>query len=267
LKKVCVILLILLASYAFGLTTDGFVRVEGGTFTMGSPAGEPTRFSNEAQRQVTLSSFYMGMHPVTQAEYQEIMGSNPSHFVGPNLPVERVSWFDAVLFCNRLSEERGLTPVYTINGQTITWDRTANGYRLPTEAEWEYACRAGTSTPFNTGANITTDQANYDGSRPFNNNPRGVSRQRTSPVGSFAPNAFGLYDMHGNVGEWVWDWNVEYARGELTDPMGAASGFHKVFRGGSWNHAADFLRSSRRGGNIPTTRSADLGFRLVRNAD
>ena len=246
---------------------DRFVRINGGTFMMGSPAGEPGRMGNEMQREVTLSPFYMMKFHVTQAEYEEIMGTNPSHFRGANLPVERVSWFDAIAFSNRLSELKGLTPVYTINGQNVTKDRNANGFRLPTEAEWEFAARAGTTTPFWTGDNITTAQANFDGTRPFNNNPSGVFRQRTMPVGSFPPNAFGLYDMHGNVGDWCWDWNVEYARGPQVDPLGAATGFHRVFRGGSWNHPASFLRSARRGGNIPSFRGAYIGIRLVRNAD
>ena len=172
----------------------GFVRINGGTFTMGSLANEPERMDREGpQRQVTVSGFFMGRHQVTQREYEEIMGTNPSEFRGPNLPIESVSWFDAVEYCNRRNQREGLTPAYTISGtgnnRTVTWNRNANGYRLPTEAEWEYACRAGTTTPFNTGNNITTAQANYDGNYPYNNNVRGEYRERTTPVGSFAANA------------------------------------------------------------------------------
>jgi len=223
----------------------------------------------------------MGKFEVTQAEYEELTGTNPSFFKGPNFPVERVSWFDAIVFCNELSERRGLTPVYTIDREeidpnnrnatgirwTVIWDRSANGYRLPTEAEWEFACRAGTTTAFNTGSNITASQANYDGTRPFNNNPSGEHRQTSTQVGSFPPNAFGLYDMHGNVGEWCWDWNGAYPRGAETDPAGASFGVYRVFRGGHWNSPARFLRSAFRSGNNPSASESFLGFRLARNAE
>jgi formylglycine-generating enzyme required for sulfatase activity len=272
LKKIAVVLFFFTTVLTFALVNEasppkGFVRIEGGTFMMGSPISEPRRFSNELQRKVTVGPFYMGKYEVTQAEYQDVMGSNPSLFRGPNLPVERVTWFNAISFCNRLSEIENLNPAYTINGQNVIWNREADGYRLPTEAEWEYACRAGTASAFFTGGSIATSQANYDGNRPYNNNARGTFRERTSPVGSFEPNTFGLYDMHGNVGEWCWDWNTEYARGEQANPIGAASGAVRVFRGGGWNHAADFLRSARRGGLAPTNRGEYLGFRVVRNAE
>ena len=232
---------------------------------MGSPVDEPERYSNEFQRQVSVSSFYMGKYEVSQAEYQELMGTNPSFFKGPDLPVEQVTWFNVIEYCNKLSEREGLEPAYTITGQNVSWNRNANGYRLPTEAEWEFACRAGTTTPFSTGNNITTAQGNYDGSRPYNKNARGSYRQRTTVVGSFQPNSLGLYDMHGNVGEWCWDWYAEYTKGTQADPAGAVSGSHRVFRGGGWNHPADFLRSARRGGIMPSTRGYYLGFRLARN--
>ena len=126
---------------------EDFVSIAGGTFLMGSPETENWRGEDEAQHTVTVSDFAMCVHEVTQEEYEKIAGSNPSSFTGGDLPVDSVSWLEAVTYCNLRSEEKGLSPVYQIDGETVTWDRTANGYRLPTEAEWEYACRAGTVTP------------------------------------------------------------------------------------------------------------------------
>jgi formylglycine-generating enzyme required for sulfatase activity len=240
------------------------VRINGGTFTMGSPASEPERNVAEIQHSVSINPFYMGRYEVTQREWLEIMGNNPSHFKGDNLPVENVSWYDAVEYCNRLSEWERLTPAYTINGTDVTWNKNAKGYRLPTEAEWEYACRAGTITAFSTGMNITTNQANYDGNSPYNGNAGGMYRGKTIPVGSFMPNSWGLYDMHGNVWEWCWDWYGEYSRGVQTDPAGPASGSRRVFRGGSWYGAGRYLRSASRGSDGPSGRDGNLGFRLVR---
>ena len=128
--------------------SDNFVLIKGGSFQMGSPESEAWRSADETQHSVTVSDFYMSKYELTQKEYEEITGSNPSNFSGKNLPVENVSWLDAVAYCNAKSEKENLTPAYTINGQSVSWDRSANGYRLPTEAEWEYACRAGTTTPF-----------------------------------------------------------------------------------------------------------------------
>jgi len=240
------------------------VRIQGGTFTMGSPANEPEHYDDEVQHKVTVSSFYMGKYQVTQKEYQAVMGTNPSNFKGDNLPVEEVSWYDAVNYCNRLSQKEGLAPAYTVNGANVTWNQNADGYRLPTEAEWEYACRAGTTTPFSTGNNITTRQANYDGNNPYNNNAKGEYRGKTTPVGSFEPNSWGLYDMHGNVMEWCWDWYGDYSGGAQTDPKGASSGTHRVERGGSWLSHAKNLRSARRDYYTPSYRIVNLGFRLVR---
>jgi formylglycine-generating enzyme required for sulfatase activity len=255
------------------------IRIQGGTFTMGSPAGEPQRRSNETQHQVTVRSFYMGRYPVTQKEYQEVMGVNPSEFKGDNLPVENVSWYDAVEYCNKLSQIEGLTPAYTIDksrrdinnisdNDNVRWlvtrKRNAKGYRLPTEAEWEYACRAGTTTPFNTGDNITTDNANYDGNHPYNNNSKGIYRRETTAVGSFEANPWGLYDMHGNVFEWCWDWNGDYPNEKQKDPAGAASGIYRVFRGGSWDSSAAYIRSASRSYFYPPFRNNDIGFRLAR---
>jgi len=247
---------------------DNFVRINGGVFTMGSPANEPERDNDEGpQHQVTLSGFYMEKYEVTQKEYQKIMGTNPSNFKGDNLPVENVSWYDAIEYCNKRSEKEGLTPTYLRNGDNVTWNRNANGYRLPTEAEWEYACRTGTKTPFSTGNNITTSQANYNGNNPYNNSAKGEYRRKTLPVGSFAPNGWGLYDMHGNVFEWCWDQYYKYtSREPQTDPIGEVSGDYRVNRGGGWFNTAAIIRSANRNGSSPSERNSNLGFRLVRNA-
>ncbi|MCL2025631.1 MAG: formylglycine-generating enzyme family protein [Leptospirales bacterium] len=268
------------AVYLQTKTPEGFVHVKGGSFMMGSPANEVNlslqqmygeydvdevvrawMLKTEKQRKVTVSPFYMSKYEITQAEWIAVMGSNPSMFKGDNLPVETVSWYDAVEYCNKRSVKEKLTPAYTINKKridpkkdendkynikwTVTWNRKANGYRLPTEAEWEYACRAGTTTPFSTGNSITTDQANYD-------------RDKTAPVGSFAPNPWGLYDMHGNVAEWCWD-EIEVCQ--------AICDAGRVIRGGSWDSGAQFLRSAYQGeGDFPNNWSnAPYGFRVVRN--
>jgi len=255
------------------------VRINGGTFTMGSPANESERRDNEIQHQVTVSGFYMGKYEVTQKEYKKVMGTNPSHFKGDNLPVEQVSWYDAIEYCNKRSQKEGLTPAYTINKNqsdpnnksnddklkwTVTWNKNANGYRLPTEAEWEYACRAGTTTPFSTGNNITTGQANYFVFIPYNNNAKGKNLETTT-VGSFAPNAWGLYDMHGNVWEWCWDWYDYYSSKAQTDPVGAVTGTYRVERGGSLFDNGQDLRSANRVGADPSFSFAGIGFRLVRS--
>ena len=247
----------------------GFVRINGGTFMMGSPKNEGGYADVEGQHRVTVSSFSMGIYPVTQKEYEEVMGSNPSKFRGPNLPVEQVSWFDAIEYCNRRSQREGLTPVYSISGsgekQKVTWNRKANGYRLPTEAEWEYACRAGTTGPFNTGDKISTNQANYYWDS-YKNVVNETSRQSTTDVGSYPPNPWGLYDMHGNVSEWCWDWYGVYGTSARTDPMGASSGDRRITRGGNWAGKGLDLRSAARAASTPSTRLFFYGFRLVRNA-
>jgi formylglycine-generating enzyme required for sulfatase activity len=255
-----------------------FVYIQGRTFTMGSPASEPERDDDEARHIVTMGGFYMGKYEVTQREWQEVMGSNPSTFTGDRLPVESISWYDAIEYCNRRSQREGLTPAYTIdkgrsdpnnaNGDDevkwlVTWNRNANGYRLPTEAEWEYACRGGTTTPFSTGNNITTNHANYNGNYPYNNNAKGVYRERTWNVGSGTPNPLGLYDMHGNVWEWCWDWYGTYDGSAQSNPTGAASGSRRVLRGGGWNSLAWLLRSAYRGSSMPSGRNISYGFRLV----
>jgi len=244
--------------------SGSFALIKGGTFTMGSPDTEQGHFyEEEPQHTVTVSSFYIGKYEVTQQEWAAVMGNNPSNFKGDNFPVEEVSWFDAIEYCNKRSQKEGLTPAYRINGANITWIKNTDGYRLPTEAEWEFACRSGTITPFFTGENITTNQANYDGNNPYYNNPQGVLRQTTTVVGSFPPNHWGLYDMHGNVWEWCWDWFGSYSSNMQNDPIGPFSGEGRVIRGGAWNYESKYLRSASRLNFSSSARTNFVGFRLV----
>ena len=254
-----------------------FVLIEGGTFEMGSPDTEAWRSKDEVRHTVTVSDFYMGIYEVTQAEYAEITGSNPSSFSGDDLPVEMVSWMDAVRYCNARSEKEGLTPAYTVDEQTVTWNRAADGYRLPTEAEWEYACRAGTETPFHTETSISAEEANYYGHYPYEiednyfsqgnlTTKPGEYRQTTVAVDSFSPNPWGLYNMHGNVAEWVWDYYGDYNTGGQTDPTGVETGTLRVYRGGGWNDFAKNMRSAYRAAMAEDKGSFNIGIRLVRNA-
>lgn len=256
---------------------SAMVLVDGGTYTIGSPEDEPWRSEDEMQHEVTLGSFYVGAYEVTQAEYEATMDANPSTFRSPNNPVEGVTWLEAITYCNARSIAEGLTPAYVVDGSNVTWNRAADGYRLLTEAEWEAACRAGTATPFNTQTSISVEEANYWGHYPYmieenyfsqeNLDTRpGIYREETLPVGSFAPNAWGLYDMHGNVGEWVWDRYGAYDPGNTVDPVGASEGARRVYRGGAWNDFAKNLRSAYRAAMQPNLASATIGFRLARNA-
>jgi len=260
------------------------VSIPAGTFTMGSPATEANRFDREGpQHSVTLSSFKMGKYQVTQEQYKAVMGSNPSNFKSAvtgesgtpgKRPVESVSWYDALVFCNKLSIAEGLNPVYSISGKTNpsewgsvptssneTWnaavmDKSKNGYRLPTEAEWEYACRAGTTTAYNTGDTINDNTGWY----------KSNSGKETHQVGLKPANAWGLYDMHGNLFEWCWDWynSSYYSSSPANDPTGADSGSDRVLRGGSWYVSAESTRSAFRSYQLPYYRDGDFGFRLVR---
>jgi formylglycine-generating enzyme required for sulfatase activity len=229
------------------------VAIPGGTFLMGSPETEPKRHKDEGpQHQVTVAPFLMGRYPVTQAQWQAVMGNNPSYFKGPQRPVEQVSWNDAMEFCQKLSE------------------RTGRPFRLPSEAEWEYAGRAGTTTPFCFGPTITTELANYAGTaKKYADEPKGVYREQTTDAGQFPPNAFGLYDVHGNVWEWCadsWYGNYEDApddgspRGKKDDQK------TKVLRGGSWYLTAGLCRAACRLGLVPDLRFNDRGFRVVLSA-
>lgn len=256
---------------------DGFVLVSGGTFAMGSPENEAWRGGDERQHTVTVSNFYISPYEVAQVEYEALAGVNPSSFAGERLPVDSVSWLDAVTYCNLLSGQSGLTPAYQIDGDTVSWDRSADGYRLPTEAEWEYACRAGTATPFNTEDSISAEESNYWGSYPYmiedhyfeqgNLETRpGTSRYETVAVDSFEPNGYGLYNMHGNVGEWVWDLYGEYGADGQVNPAGAETGNLHISRGGGWNDFAKNLRSAYRAASQGGRGAYNIGFRLVRGA-
>jgi len=247
---------------------NNMALIPGGTFIMGSPVNERDRFTAEGpQRNVTLKSIYLCIYEVTQKEFQDLMGINNSTFKGDRLPVDMVTWYEAVQYCNALSRKEKLKPAYTINNDAVTWDISANGYRLPTEAEWEYACRAGTTAAFYTGNNITTSQANYDGNWPYGNNPRGEYRRKYIEVGSLPANPWALHDMQGNVWEWCWDWFANYGEGDQENPTGPQSGSSRVQRGGSWGSTAMELRSAFRRSYYPNERVISAGFRVARNAN
>jgi len=262
--------------FSDGSTTDappGFTCVEGGAFIMGSTEGTPGSNDNERPvRSVTVSGFWMGACPVTQAQWREVMGNNPSYFKDDDHPVENVCWLDAVEYANKRSLREGFEPAYGICGDiralaklkfrkssNVTWNRKANGYRLPMEAEWEYAARGGRGSPGNheySGSDDADEVAWYDSN----------SGGSTQPVRKKAPNALGLYDMSGNVWEWCWDrYADKYPSAAETDPAGASSGYLRVLRGGSsWVISAEYVRCSFRRRSGPSDMGNDIGFRLVR---
>ena len=229
------------------------VSVPGGTFTMGFSEGEEKHRPEELPRHaVTVGPLYVSKYPITQIQWKTIMNNNPATFKGDTLPVETVSWHDAVEFCRRLATHSG------------------HPYRLPTEAEWEYACRAGTSTPFYFGETITSKLANYNGtSLPYANEPPGPFRNRLTEVGQFPPNIFGLYDMHGNVREWCADpWHKNYhdapSKAAVWEEWGNSS--LRVLRGGAWDFNCFSCRCSARNWRFPVFGSANIGFRVVYSA-
>lgn len=231
----------------------------GGNFLMGSPEQEQGRRINEGpQHQVVLTRpYYLGIFPVTQGQYLQLMGQNPAHFQpgkGGALshPVESVSWEDAVEFCRRLTE----LPEERRHGRL---------YRLPTEAEWEYACRAGSTTPFSCGSSLGFGQANFDTNFPYGDGEKGTPLQRTCPVNAYPANKFGLYDLHGNVWEWCASWlgNFLAIGTSKHDPQGPAHGQFRVIRGGSWRNHAVTCRSAYRNGLAPSVRDICTGFRVA----
>ena len=268
---------------------EGFVLIEAGTFTMGSPESElgrePNR-TNETQHQVTLTNdFFMSDHEVTQAEWQALIGNNPSqknNGTCPTCPVEFVNWWEALHYANALSEFDGLTACYVLSGcngnevgadkectgvtlqdgsgNTVTTPYECEGYRLPTEAEWEYAARAGTTTAFYNGSySGTSVDPNADAIAWYSANAGGT----TQPVKGKTQNAWGLYDMSGNVWEWVWDWYADYS-GDITNPTGPSSGNWRVKRSGGWDHGVTYVRVAARSYNGAGHRINWMGFRLAR---
>jgi uncharacterized protein (TIGR02996 family) len=228
-----------------------FALVPPGTFLMGSPPQEPDRQDDEAQHRVTLTrSFYLGVYPVTQAQWQAVTGANPNCFPGEDRPVEGISWEDCQEFCRALNRREGLG-----TGPTAP-------YRLPTEAEWEYACRAGTTTPFFFGDRLSPDQANYHATYPGRAAPPARYHQETTPVGTFPINAWGLSGLHGNVFEWCADWYTPYPQQDATDPLVREGGGVRVVRGGSWHSLVRRCRSACRGWGAPGYRGSDVGCRV-----
>jgi len=222
-----------------------FVWIPPATFAMGSPNSEKERADNEVPHKVTLTKgFYLSVHPVTQEEWSKLMPDNRSEFKGSKNPVETVSWDDCQEFIKLLGKKE------------------SRPYRLPTEAEWECACRGGTTTPFHFGETISVDQANYDGNSTYGSGKKGVFRGETAPVGSFPANAFGLHDMHGNVFEWCDDWFGDYPAKDAIDPEGPKGGRQRVLRGGAWDSGPFACRSAFRYAFNPASRRSYFGFRL-----
>jgi formylglycine-generating enzyme required for sulfatase activity len=288
------------ASGSIGVKVPMFYRVRGvpanpdpeqlawippGTFTMGSPVTEAERQrggQDETQHEVTISQgFWMGKYEVTQAEYLEVVGANPSYFrngiqpitepetgmagmEGPvteesRHPVETVTWYDANNYCDLITDREstaGLLPEGYV-------------YRLPTEAEWEYACRAGTTTSHHYGDQLLSGGANFWGAQEYDasvgtiDNPSGIYLGRTSPVGTYPPNAWGLHNMHGNVYEWCQDWHGNYQAGPVVDPVGPASGSQRAIRGGVWWNRGRGCRSASRNSAEASIKGELLGFRVV----
>jgi formylglycine-generating enzyme required for sulfatase activity len=245
--------------------TLDMVAIPGGKFVMGSPEDEDGRYEWESpQHEVTVPPFFMGKYPVTQAQWRAVaalpqvnreLNPDPSNFKGDNLPVEQISWYEAVEFCDRISKH------------------TKQNYRLPSEAEWEYACRAVTTTPFHFGETITTKLANYDGNFTYGSAPEGEYRKETTPVGSFnVANAFGLYDMQGNVFEWCADHKHDSYEGAPTNGRAWPEDVNdnnsqlRMLRGGSWDFIPRYCRSAYRFYIDPNFRDNSVGFRVVVSA-
>jgi len=229
---------------------QAFRWCEPGTFLMGSPQDEPERYDDELQHEVTLTKgFWIADTPVTQALWQVVMGrENPINFSGEERPVERISWNDAGNFIARMN---GLKPELKLC--------------LPTEAQWEYACRAGTTTPFSWGEQIDSSLVNFDGTAPYNNGSTSEYREQTVDVSALPCNDWGLYQMHGNVWEWCHDWYTDYPAQPVIDPQGPESGGGRVLRGGSWFFIGGYCRSANRLQDDPSFHRYSTGFRFARS--
>ncbi len=225
-----------------------FRWIEPGTFLMGSPENEVDRLDYETQHKVTLTQgFWMADTTVTQALWEAVMGYNPSSFKGPNRPVENINWHDAQNFIEQIN---------TIKPELKLC--------IPSEAQWEYACRAGTTSPFNLGDHITSECVNFNGNHPYNKGKKSEYCEQTVDVQSFPPNDWGLFEMHGNVWEWCQDWFEGYAKQPIIDPCGPKSGLSRVLRGGSWFSDEKNCRSAYRNYWEPVIHDSFIGFRLAR---
>lgn len=278
--------LLFVTGLCFAQVPDGFVLVHGGTF-------KNTK-SNYYGKHVTISSFYIGKYLVTQKEWVEVMGSNPSKYSGDNLPVEMINWYDAIEYCNKRSLKEGLKPYYQIDQSTkdphnlpdpkfgdldtIKWTVTinprANGYRLPTEAEWEYAADGGQlSNSYTYSGSNDVDEVAWYWRNSGDMKLAGFwtwseiqqNHDKPQPVGLKKPNELGIYDMSGNVREWCWDWFADDLPANVSDPQGSEKGYRRVWRGGGWIGDGPFTASAFRGSLAANGTGPDQGLRLARN--
>jgi len=279
IKNLLILAFISLGLFATAQTnlTIEWADIPAGTFTMGSPKSEAGRSDEETQHQVTLSTFKMSKYEITVGQYKAFVDATgyvtnadegtgfkgSAILIGRRVKLKKGSNWKCDMKGNLRPETEYNHPVIHVSWYDAKAFAEWMGCRLPTEAEWEYACRAGTTTPFNTGTNLTTSQANYNGNYPYNENAKGEYREKTLPVGSFSPNAWGLYDMHGNVWEWCSDYYADYSAEAQTNPKGPSLQPGRLIRGAGWSGSAQFCRSAHRLAFDPIQRCSWLGFRIV----